>query len=241
MRCFASGAQLLERFKTGAGRWLAHHQPALLPAHRALLQTRLTSRKRWLGSWIRRSKACKPARSSRMVAGTSAAATALRRSSWRSTTLSPLVGFDYHHGAVESLCPRGCRRMPVVVAADEVSRPPLVRRNFPARLLHWCVLFDCLHDIGDPIGAATHVRRVDEPDEADDRRARSRTTRSNPTERRSGGSSTRFDLLCTPASRSRFRPSCGLGARSRRTTPRQRRTQRRLHRLRRATETPFTW
>ena len=62
-------------------------------------------------------------------------------------------------------------------------------------------MFDCLHDMGDPVGAARHVREIARPGRhVDDRRAAAGDRvedNLNPVGRAYYGFST---LLCTPAS-----------------------------------------
>src|SRR5580698_9810501 len=53
---------------------------------------------------------------------------------------SRFVGFDYHDKSIE--------------AARESAA-----KSFPGRDYDFVAVFDCLHDMGDPIGAAAHVRQ----------------------------------------------------------------------------------
>jgi hypothetical protein len=100
-------------------------------------------------------------------------------------------------------------------------------------------MFDCLHDMGDPVGAARHVRRslaadgtwmIVEPiagDRVEDN--------INPVGRAYYGFST---LLCTPASLSQ-EVGLALGAQAGEARIRDVVTQAGLTRFRRASETPF--
>jgi hypothetical protein len=100
-------------------------------------------------------------------------------------------------------------------------------------------MFDCLHDMGDPVGAARHVRRslaadgtwmIVEPIAGD-----RMEDNINPVGRAYYGFST---LLCTPASLSQ-EVGLALGAQAGETRIRDVVTQAGLTRFRRASETPF--
>ena len=101
-----------------------------------------------------------------------------------------------------------------------------------------CV-FDCLHDMGDPAGAATHVREtiaddgtfmVVEPMAGD-----SISDNLNPVGRMYYGAST---IVCTPASRAQ-EVGLGLGAQAGQTRLTEVLGEGGFTRVRRATETPF--
>jgi len=100
-------------------------------------------------------------------------------------------------------------------------------------------MFDCLHDMGDPAGAATHVRQalkpggawmIVEPFANDDVR-----DNLNPVGRVYYSAST---LLCTPSSRAQEVATC-LGAQAGEARLRQVVTAGGFRRFRRAAETPF--
>jgi len=99
--------------------------------------------------------------------------------------------------------------------------------------------FDCLHDMGDPIGASTHVRESLKPDGtwmivepfANDKLE----DNLNPVGRIFYSAST---LVCTPASLSQ-EVGLGLGAQAGESRLRDVVTQGGFTRFRRATETPF--
>ena len=73
---------------------------------------------------------------------------------------SKFVGFDYHAPSIEqarkSAAERGLKNVDFEVAPSKA---------FPARGGYDLVaFFDCLHDMGDPAGAAAHVRSTLKPD-----------------------------------------------------------------------------
>ena len=67
---------------------------------------------------------------------------------------STFFGFDYHDGSIEQARARAPMR------ASQRTRPsrPLQRRTIPETSYDLVCIFDCLHDMGDPVGAAEHVR-----------------------------------------------------------------------------------
>ena len=92
--------------------------------------------------------------------------------------------------------------------------------------------FDCLHDMGDPVGAAAHVRRVaDAGRHLAAGRAASPATRSRTTSTRSAASSTRCRRWSAPRRRSRRRSGTALGAQAGEARLREVVTQGRLHPL----------
>ena len=71
-----------------------------------------------------------------------------------------LVGSDYHEGSVE----RARKRAADAGVADRVSFVVASAQDFPGRDYDLVTTFDCLHDMGDPVGAARHVRDALAPD-----------------------------------------------------------------------------
>jgi SAM-dependent methyltransferase len=73
---------------------------------------------------------------------------------------STFVGYDYHTESIE------WARNEAVTA--DVSRNAdfqvAMAKNFPGKDLDLVTFFDCLHDMGDPVGAAKHVRKTLKPD-----------------------------------------------------------------------------
>jgi SAM-dependent methyltransferase len=148
---------------------------------------------------------------------------------------SQFFGFDYHdksiEGARETARREGIRERAVFDVATS--------KSFPGKDYDLITVFDCLHDMGDPVGAATHVRSalakdgtwmIVEPFANDELK-----DNMNPVGRVYYSFST---LLCTPCSRSQEVGLC-LGAQAG-----EKRIREVVHaagftRFRRATETPF--
>jgi SAM-dependent methyltransferase len=148
---------------------------------------------------------------------------------------SRFVGFDYHDASIDA-ARKSAERAGV---ADRVRFEVAKAKDFPGRDYDFVAMFDCLHDMGDPIGAATHVRKslasdgtwmIVEPfakDKLEDN--------LNPVGRVYYAFST---LLCTPCSRSQEVGLC-LGAQAGEKRLRDVVTAGGFSRFRCATQTPF--
>jgi SAM-dependent methyltransferase len=148
---------------------------------------------------------------------------------------SRFVGFDYHDASIDA-ARKSAERAGV---ADRVRFEVAKAKDFPGRDYDFVAVFDCLHDMGDPIGAATHVRKslasdgtwmIVEPfakDKLEDN--------LNPVGRVYYAFST---LLCTPCSRSQEVGLC-LGAQAGEKRLRDVVTAGGFSRFRCATQTPF--
>ena len=148
---------------------------------------------------------------------------------------SHFFGFDYHDKSIEG-AREAARREGV---ADRVTFEVAKAKEFPGKDYDFVAVFDCLHDMGDPVGAATHVRRslhedgtwmIVEPFANDELK-----DNLNPVGRVYYSFST---LLCTPCSRSQEVGLC-LGAQSGEKRIREVIASAGFSRFRRATETPF--
>ena len=73
---------------------------------------------------------------------------------------SRFVGYDFHKPSIEyarkSASARG--------VSDRVTFEVAKAQDYPMRNLDLVAFFDCLHDMGDPAGAAKHVRQSLKPD-----------------------------------------------------------------------------
>jgi SAM-dependent methyltransferase len=153
----------------------------------------------------------------------------------RAYPASTFVGFDYHPPSIEH-----ARRVASAAGfGDRVRFEVATAQDFPGSAFDLVAMFDCLHDMGDPVGAARHVRAslrddghwlIVEPF-ANDRLEEN----LNPVGRVFYSAST---FICTPASRSQEGSTC-LGAQAGETRLRRIVTGGGFRRFRRATETPF--
>ena len=148
---------------------------------------------------------------------------------------SQLFGFDYHDKSIEGARESAKRQGLTDRVTFEVSKA----KNYPGKDYDFVAVFDCLHDMGDPVGAAKHVRQslakdgtwmIVEPFANDDLK-----DNLNPLGRMYYSFST---LLCTPCSRSQEVALC-LGAQAGEKRIREVTSAAGFSRFRRATETPF--
>ncbi len=70
--------------------------------------------------------------------------------------LSSFLGTDYHAGSIDT----ARRRARSAGVAERVSFERAPASSFPGRDYDLVTMFDCLHDMGDPAGAAAHVREA---------------------------------------------------------------------------------
>jgi len=148
---------------------------------------------------------------------------------------SKFIGFDYHDKSIEAARESAHR----AGVADRVTFEVAKAKTYPGKDYDFVAVFDCLHDMGDPVGAATHVREslakdgtwmIVEPFANDQLK-----DNLNPVGRVYYSFST---LLCTPCSRSQEVGLC-LGAQAGESRIRDVVTSAGFGRFRRATETPF--
>ncbi len=74
---------------------------------------------------------------------------------------SQFFGFDYHAASIEH-ARENARQANVPNVSFEVA----TSKAYPGRDYDLVTFFDCLHDMGDPVGAASHVRETLRPDGA---------------------------------------------------------------------------
>jgi SAM-dependent methyltransferase len=148
---------------------------------------------------------------------------------------STFVGFDYHPASIEMA--RKAAAMAGV--SDRVKFEVASAKEYPGEGYQLVAFFDCLHDMGDPEGAARHVRKTLDPggawmivepfanDQLEDN--------LNPIGRVFYAAST---MLCTPASLSQ-EVGLGLGAQAGEGRLSKVLKSAGFTRVRRAAETPF--
>jgi len=147
---------------------------------------------------------------------------------------SEFVGYDYHGPSVET-----ARQRAKEARADNASFEVADASSYAGRDFDLIAFFDCLHDMGDPVGAARHARQalkkdgncmIVEPfahDQAQDNH--------NPIGRIFYGASS---LICVPVSLARKGPA--LGAQAGESRLREIVVNNAgFSKMRRATETPF--
>jgi 2-polyprenyl-3-methyl-5-hydroxy-6-metoxy-1,4-benzoquinol methylase len=67
---------------------------------------------------------------------------------------SRFVGFDFHEPSVQE-----ARRLAAEAGLSNVSFEVATAKEYPGQGYELVTCFDCLHDMGDPVGAARHVRQ----------------------------------------------------------------------------------
>lgn len=148
---------------------------------------------------------------------------------------SRFYGFDYHEGSIE----KARKKAKAAGVGDRVTFEVAKSKEYPGSEYDFVTFFDCLHDMGDPVGAAAHVKNsladdgtwmIVEPFAGD-----SIDENLNPVGRVYYSAST---LICTPASLSQ-EVGLALGAQAGEERLREVVVEGGFGSLRRATETPF--
>lgn len=148
---------------------------------------------------------------------------------------SRFYGFDYHEGSIEA----ARKEADEAGLGDRVSFAVHSAKTYPAEGYDLVCFFDCLHDMGDPVGAISHVRKTMANDGtcmlvepfAGDRLE----DNLNPVGRIYYAAST---MICTPASLDQ-EVGLALGAQAGEARLRKVASEGGLSRFRRAAETPF--
>lgn len=147
---------------------------------------------------------------------------------------SEFIGYDFHKGSVEHAAAEA-KKLGLKNLTFKVANA----KNFPGKDYDLVAFFDCLHDMGDPVGACSHVLDSLKPDGTcllvepfanDDL-----IDNMNPVGRAFYSFST---MLCTPSSLSQ-EVGLALGAQAGEKRLRQVAMNGGFTRFRRATETPF--
>ena len=148
---------------------------------------------------------------------------------------SAFVGFDFRPPSIE----RAQQLANDAGVGDRATFTVAAAKDYPGTDYDFVTFFDCLHDMGDPVGAVAHVKEslkkdgtlmIVEPYAGD-----SLEENMTPVGRLYYSAST---MICTPASLSQ-EVGLGLGAQAGEARLREVVTQGGLSQFRRATETPF--
>ena len=145
------------------------------------------------------------------------------------------AGYDYHEPSIEAASKAAAE----AEVSHRVRFDTATAAAFPGTGFDLVCLFDCLHDMGDPVGAARHIRQalasdgtlmLVEPNAGD-----SLQDNLNPVGRTFYGLST---VICTPASLAQP-TGLGLGAQAGQARLAEVLAEAGFSRVRRAAETPF--
>ncbi|HTD33510.1 MAG TPA: class I SAM-dependent methyltransferase [Candidatus Elarobacter sp.] len=230
---FADEPKITEAFKTGAGVGWHEHDERLFGATERFFRPGYNAN--LVPNWIPALDGVE----ARLRAGASVAdvgcglgtSTIVMAKAYPKSTFT---GFDYHDGSIAAARKAAEREG----LAGRVRFEVASAKAFPGRY-DFITCFDCVHDMGDPVGAAAHMREALAPDGtlmmvepyANDRLE----DNLNPVGRVFFAAST---ILCTPASRSQ-EVALGLGAQAGEARLRAVFEEGGFTRFRRATETPF--
>jgi len=226
--------QIADAFRSGAGFGWHEHDPGLFEGTERFFRPNYIGN--LISSWIPalegvEEKLKRGAKVADIGCGHGASTILLAQAYPKST----FYGFDYHGPSIEA-ARKSAQRAGV---ADRISFEQAAAKAYPGTGYDVVAFFDCLHDMGDPVGAATHVLRslakdgtwmIVEPF-ANDRVEQN----LNPVGRVYYSAST---LLCTPASRSQ-EVGLALGAQAGEAQIRNVAQRGGFSRFRRAAETPF--
>jgi len=226
--------KVIDAFRQGGGVGWHEHDPELFAGTERFFRPGYLAN--LVASWIPAldgvaEKLAKGARVADVGCGHGASTIIMGKAFPRST----FVGFDYHQASIDAANERA-RKADI---AGHVSFEAATAKAYPGSGYDLVTCFDCLHDMGDPEGAARHVRQSLAPDGtfmlvepfANDHVE----DNLNPIGRVFYSVST---LVCTPASLSQeVGTALGAQAGEARLTDILRRAG--FTRVRRATETPF--
>jgi len=234
MAMFAAVPKLVEAFRSGAGVGWHEQHPALFVGTERFFRPGYVAN--LVSSWIPALEGM----DARLKAGAKVADVGCGHGA--STIImaqaypkSRFHGYDYHEPSI-----RHARDAAVKAGvADRVSFDVARAQDFPGKDYDMVAVFDCLHDMGDPVGASRHVKQALKPDGtwlivepfAND----ALEDNLNPVGRIFYSAST---CICTPASRSQEVGLC-LGAQAGEGRLRAVVHKGGFEHFRRATQTPF--
>jgi SAM-dependent methyltransferase len=226
--------RMVDAFRTGAGFGWHEHDPGLFHGTEKFFRPGYAANlvNQWLPALDAVTEKLTRGGKAADIGCGHGASTILMAQAFPNSTFS---GFDYHRPSVD-WAKKSAEHAGV---ADRVRFEVASAHEFPGEGYDFVAAFDCLHDMGDPVGASAHVRRALAPEGtwmivepfANDRLEEN----LNPIGRIFYSAST---LICTPASRSQDGAMC-LGAQAGEMRMREVVSQAGFARFRRATQTPF--
>ena len=226
--------KIAEAFRTGSGLGWHEHDPALFLGTERFFRPGYAAN--LISAWIPsldgvEAKLREGARVADVGCGHGASTILMAQAYPRST----FTGFDYHEASIK----RARETADEAGVAERVNFEVASAKSYPGSDYDFIAFFDCLHDMGDPVGAASYVRKtlvsdgvlmIVEP-YANDRVEEN----LNPVGRLYYSAST---LICTPASLSQ-EVGLALGAQAGEARMREVVAKGGFTRFRRASETPF--
>lgn len=232
--CFHDSARIEDAFRTGAGMgWHEHHHDLFHGTERFFRPgylANLTSN--WIPALDGVEATLKRGGKVADIGCGLGASTILMAKAYPA---SEFFGFDYHAQSIDLARAAAAREG----LSDRITFAVASAKNFPGKDYDLVAFFDCLHDLGDPQGAAAYVRSTLKPDGtwmivepfADN----AAENNHNPVGRVFYSAST---MLCVPASLSQ-EVGAALGAQAGEERIHDVVTTAGFHHFRRATQTPF--
>ncbi|GAC1417120.1 MAG: class I SAM-dependent methyltransferase [Acidobacteriaceae bacterium] len=231
--CFHDASKIEQAFRTGAGvGWHEHHHDLFHGTERFFRPGYIAN---LITAWIPALEGVEARlRAGAKVADIGCGLGASTLLMAREYPNSEFFGFDYHAGSID-LARKSAQAQGL---SDRVTFAVASAKAYPGKDYDLVAFFDCLHDMGDPVGAAAYVRSTLKADGtwmivepfAEDRPE----ANHNPVGRLFYSAST---LLCVPHSLSQHGPALGAQAGEKRI--REVVTAGGFTRFRRATQTPF--
>ncbi len=151
--------KIVDRFRTGDGLGWHEHDPALFRGVERFFRPGYNAN--LVNAWIPaldgvKEKLERGAKVADIGCGHGASTIILAQAFPKST----FVGFDYHGPSIDS----ARQRAREAGVADRVRFEVASAQEFPGTGYDLVAFFDCLHDMGDPVAAARHVREALAPD-----------------------------------------------------------------------------
>lgn len=229
---FSANPKIEQRFKTGKGLGWGEHD------HRLFEGTERFFRPNYLGNLVANWIPALDGVEAKLKAGVTVAdvgcgfgaSTIIMAKAYPRSTF---IGFDYHKPSILT-----ARKRAKEAGLKNVKFDVAKSTNYPGKNYALVAHFDCLHDMGDPVGAARHVKKTLAPDGAwmiVEPFANDRVEENlNPVGRVFYAAST---MICVPASLAYNGPA--LGAQAGEARLREVALKGGFTRFRRATQTPF--
>jgi SAM-dependent methyltransferase len=147
--------KIIDAFRTGAGVGWHEHDPNLFEGVERFFRPGYNAH--LVGEWIPslrgvKEKLEKGATVADVGCGHGASTIIMAKAFPKST----FVGFDYHQASIDA----ARERARAAGVADRVRFEVGSAQEFPGGGYDLIAFFDCLHDMGDPVGAAKHVRQA---------------------------------------------------------------------------------
>ena len=143
--------KLIERFRTGEGFGWHEHDTGLFRGTELFFRPGYAAN--LVSSWIPSLEGVEAKLNNGAKVADVGCGLALRLSYGASLSNSAFTGFDYHDGSIEM----AKERAKEAGVSDRVNFEIAKAKDYPGTGYDLVTFFDCLHDMGDPVGASAHV------------------------------------------------------------------------------------